>query len=190
MPPQRTLAIMKDKQAGNSRSVLQSKDAFYPCVEGGVWTPIPNAPPTGDLRLNLKDIDLDKSERVKATNRLTYHAVGCSGCYEQYPDGPQPGPLLAKAMGAQAATPGVYAGYALAEPASFLYHLGDIVYKEDSEKDSTIASDPDGKDQAGLYNMQFYTQYDSTNPRFSPSQEIIQQILQTLGASRHRSLFE
>jgi acid phosphatase type 7 len=155
---------MKEKQAGNSRSVPPSKEAFYPSVEKGVWTSVPNAPPTGDLRLKLKDINPDRSESVKATNRLTFHAVGCSGCYEQYPDGPQPGPLLAKAMGAQAATPRVYAGYESAEPASFLYHLGDIVYKQDSEKDSTIASDPEGKDQAGLYNTQFYAQYDSYKP--------------------------
>jgi hypothetical protein len=93
-----------------------------------------------DLRLKFRKIDLDKSEHAKATNRLTFHAVGCSGCYEQYPNGPQPGPLLAKVMGAQAATPRVHNGYPLAEPASFLYR--DIVYKQDTEKDPTMGASP------------------------------------------------
>jgi hypothetical protein len=63
---------MNDQQAGNSGSALQNKDPFYPCVEKGIWTPIPKAP-----------------------------------------------------------------------------HLGDIVYKQDTEKDPTIAPDPSGKEQSG-----------------------------------------
>jgi hypothetical protein len=37
--------------------------------------------------------------------------------------------------------------------ASFLFHLGDVVYKDDDP------SDPEGKDQAAMYNSQFYAQF-------------------------------
>ena len=46
----------------------------------------------------------------------------------------------------------------------FLFHLGDIVYKEDAEKDSTIDANQDVKDQAVLYRAQFYKQYESYGP--------------------------
>lgn len=155
---------MQDQQAGKTISAPPSKDPLYPCVEKGIWTSIPKGPPPGDLRLSLKTIDPEQSKRVKSTNRLTFHAVGCSGCYEQYPDGPQPGPLISNAMGAQAAAPTAYGGYALSEPASFLFHLGDIVYKQDAENDSANASDDVGRDQGSLYSTQLYKQYDSYKP--------------------------
>ncbi|MBV9673535.1 MAG: metallophosphoesterase [Verrucomicrobia bacterium] len=155
---------MKKEQAAGTISASPSKDSLYPCVEKGIWTPIPKAPPPGDLRLNLKSVDEEQSKRIKATNRLTFHAVGCSGCYEQYPNGPQPGPLVANAMGTQAATPTCYGGDPSAEPASFLFHLGDIVYKQGAENDAATASNDDGKDQGALYTTQFYNQYDSYEP--------------------------
>jgi hypothetical protein len=152
---------MKDQPASKPSSLLSNHDSFYPCVEKGVWTSIPKPPPAGNsLRLNLKDIDPERSERVKSTKRLTFHAVGCSGCYEQ----PQPGFLVAQAMGRQAVTPDIYGGYASAEPSAFLFHLGDIVYKQDAEKDSTVESNPDVKDQGPLYKTQFYKQYDCYKP--------------------------
>jgi acid phosphatase type 7 len=156
---------MKDQPAGKPSSLLSNHDSFYPCVEKGVWTSIPKPPPADSaLRLNLKDVDPDSSERVKSKKRLTFHAVGCSGRYEQCPNGPQPGFLVAQAMGRQAVTPGIYGGYASAEPSAFLFHLGDIVYKQDTETDSPVDSNPDVKDQGPLYRTQFYEQYDCYKP--------------------------
>jgi acid phosphatase type 7 len=155
---------MKKQRPNNSSATLPGIDPRYPCVETGIWTPIPKGPPKGDLRLSLKDISSDQSKRVKSANRLTFHAVGCSGRYETYPDGPQPGTLVANAMGAQAASPGIYPGYAGAEPASFLFHLGDIVYKQETESDSASPASPDANVQAVMYKSQFYQQYDSYEP--------------------------
>ncbi|MBV9276510.1 MAG: hypothetical protein JO333_21625, partial [Verrucomicrobia bacterium] len=138
-----------------------NKNPIYPCVETGLWTSIPKPPPKGDLLFTLKAIDSEQSKQVKSANRLTFHAVGCSGRYEQYPDVQQPGPLVARALQSQVTNPAIFGGYASAESASFLYHLGDIVYKEESENVSAAAADPRGKDQAAMYDSQFYQQYAS-----------------------------
>jgi acid phosphatase type 7 len=156
---------MKDQPASKPASLLSNHDSFYPCVEKGIWVSIPKPPPQGsELRLNLKDVDSISSERVKSTKRLTFHAVGCSGRYEQFPNGPQPGVLVAQAMEKQAVSPGVYGGCASAEPSAFLFHLGDIVYKEEAANGSTASSDSEVKDQGTLYNTQFYGQYNSYKP--------------------------
>jgi hypothetical protein len=161
---ERIRAIMKEQQMAHPMAAQQSDNPFYPCVEKGIWTPIPKPPPKGPLRLTLKAIDPDQSKQVKSTNRLTFHAVGCSGRYEKYPDGSQPGPLVAKAIATQATKAGVYGGYASAEPASFLFHLGDVVYKQDTENASAVALEPAGKSQPAMYNTQFYEQYASYKP--------------------------
>jgi hypothetical protein len=168
---------MKEEQQPSSQSAASKKDPFYPCVETGIWTPIPKPPPKGDLRITLKSIDSEQSKRVKSNNRLTFHAVGCSGRYEQFPDGPQPGTAVANALAKQVDEPVVYGGYSSADPASFLFHLGDIVYKEDQkspepDNSTQVTSDPSGKDQAAMYNTQFYRQYAPTNRRYFRSQEI------------------
>ena len=56
-------------------------------------------------------------------------------------------------MAAQIAQPGIYGGAPNATTASFLYHLGDISYKDEDP------SNPAAKDQATIYNAQFYAQY-------------------------------
>jgi acid phosphatase type 7 len=152
---------MKDQQPPKIMSEPQSNHPVYPCVETGVWTPIPKPPPKGDLRITLKAIDSEQSKQVKSTNRLTFHAVGCSGRFEQYPDGQQPGPAVANALAKQVTDPAVYGGYASAGSASFLFHLGDVVYKEESENASAAAADPRGREQAVMYDSQFYQQYAS-----------------------------
>lgn len=160
---------MKDEQQPSSPSASPKKDPFYPSVETGIWTPIPKPPPKGDLRMTLKSIDSEQSKRVKSTNRLTFHAVGCSGCYEQCRGHLQPGVAVANALSEQANNPSAYGGFASADSASFLFHLGDIVYKEDRENAdpehrSAVATDPSRENQAAMYNTQFYRQYASYKP--------------------------
>lgn len=122
----------------------------YPaCVEHGVWAPIPAIPPGGLHRLKLKDVDPDESHAIRGRGVLTFHAVGCSGNFKML----APGLLVAKAMAAQISNPHGNGGNPTAAAASFLFHLGDIVYKDED------SSDPDGKDQAAMYNAAFYTQY-------------------------------
>jgi len=130
----------------------------YPCVEGGIWTPVPDPPrPAGALAMKFKDVDEKECGLVKAAQCLTFHTVGCSGCF----DSPEPGRRTARAMTAQATNPAAFGGYDQARPASFLFHLGDVVYKQapESTKDGTVP--PSGKDQAALYAKQFYDQYAS-----------------------------
>jgi hypothetical protein len=122
----------------------------YPaCVEHGVWVPIPVAPPTGSQHLKLKDVDANESRAVRERNLLTFHTVGCSGDFKDH----RPGVLVAKAMGAQISNPHGNGGNSAAAGASFLFHLGDLVYKDEDP------SDPEGKDQAAMYNSQFYSQF-------------------------------
>ena len=82
---------------------------------------------------------------------MTFHTVGCSGDFKDH----VPGLQVAKAMAAQISDPRAGGGSSAAVAASFLYHLGDLVYKDEDP------SDPDGKDQALMYNSEFYAQYTS-----------------------------
>ena len=125
--------------------------SYPPCVEHGIWSPIPTAPPSGDHRLKLKDIDPDESRTVKQRGVITFHAVGCSGDFKDH----VPGLQVARAMAAQILDPRAGGGRSTAVAASFLFHLGDLVYKDEDP------SDPEGKDQALMYNSQFYAQYTS-----------------------------
>lgn len=122
----------------------------YPaCVEHGVWTSIPVDPPSGSHRLTLKEIDPDEAHAVKERGVLSFHAVGCSGDFKDH----LPGLQVAKAMAAQISNPRVSGGSSRAVGTSFLFHLGDVVYKDEDP------SDPEGKDQAAMYNSQFYAQF-------------------------------
>src|SRR5260221_13868278 len=125
--------------------------AYPACVEHGVWTSIPVDPPSGSHRLALKDIDIDESHAVKQRGVLSFHAVGCSGDFKNH----LPGLQGAKAMAAQISNPRVSGGSSRAVGTSFLFHLGDVVYKDEDP------SDPEGKDQAAMYDSQFYAQFTS-----------------------------
>jgi hypothetical protein len=125
--------------------------AYPPCVEHGIWTPIPRDPPGGDHRIKLRDIDPDESHRIKQAGIMSFHLVGCSGDFSNH----VPGTAVAKSMGAQVADPHLGGGTESAAPSSFLFHLGDLVYKDED------ASDPDAKNQPLIYNSQFYSQYTS-----------------------------
>jgi hypothetical protein len=127
------------------------------CVEKGLWTPVPRAAP-GDLTaytLKLGDLDPDAHQAVVAAGALTFHLVGCSG------DSADPDALnaLAAAMAAQAHAPGTL-GTSLrgAQPAAFLFHLGDITYKPDKPTTGTGKVD---KDQDDLYQQQFFAPFAS-----------------------------
>jgi Calcineurin-like phosphoesterase len=122
----------------------------YPaCVEHGVFVPIPMEPPNVSLHLKLKEVDTDQSRAIREHGVLSFHAVGCSGDFKEH----LPGLWVANAMAAQISNPRASGGSAVAVGASFLFHLGDIVYKDEDP------SDPVGKDQTTMYNSQFYSQY-------------------------------
>jgi Calcineurin-like phosphoesterase len=123
--------------------------SYPPCVEHGVWSPIPVEPPTGPNHLKFKDVDAGESHAIRDRGIVSFHAVGCSGDFKEH----LPGSQVAKAMAAQIANPREGGGNPAAVGASFLLHLGDVVYKDDDP------SDPEGKDQAAMYNSQFYAQF-------------------------------
>src|SRR3974390_3123145 len=125
--------------------------SYPPCVEHGIWTPIPAPPPSGAHRITLKDIDPDESRAVKQRGVMTFHTVGCTGDFKDH----VPGLQVAKAMAAKISDPRAGGGSSAAVTASFLFHLGDLVYKDEDP------SDPEGKDQALMYNPEFYAQYTS-----------------------------
>ena len=82
---------------------------------------------------------------------MTFHTVGCSGDFKDH----VPGLHVAKAMAVQISNPRSGGGSSAAVAASFLYHLGDLVYKDEDP------SDPEGKDQALMYNSECTAQYTS-----------------------------
>jgi acid phosphatase type 7 len=122
---------------------------YPPCVEHGIWTPIPVAPPPGALRLRLRDVDRDESRAAKRRGVMTFHMTGCTGHYDNH----VPQTKVAEAMARQAAEPHCYGGAARALAASFFFHLGDIVYKGENPDDAERA------DQQKLFAEQFYAAY-------------------------------
>jgi hypothetical protein len=122
---------------------------YPPCVEHGVWTPVPVAPPPGALLLKLKDVDAGESSSIKKRGVLSFHLTGCTGHFTN--DVPET--AVARAMAKQVEDPRCYGGYKNAAPASFFFHLGDIVYKDEDQTDAERA------DQQKLYNEHFYTAY-------------------------------
>jgi Calcineurin-like phosphoesterase len=115
------------------------------CVENGVWTPIPITPPAAldQFTLKLKDVDPSEHSRITGAGKMSFHMAGCAGDFCNH----QPQTSVAKAMAEQIASPGS------ATPASFLYHLGDVVYKDEDK------ADPERDDQTLMYNTQFYGPY-------------------------------
>jgi acid phosphatase type 7 len=122
---------------------------FLPCVEHGLWVPIPTPPPLGPLCLAFKEVDAEQARAVKEHGVLTFHAVGCSGHFGK----PDPAARVVEAMAQQIRDPHRFGGHAGATPASFFFHLGDLVYKGDNR------DDPEEKDQRLLFRGHFYDQY-------------------------------
>ena len=127
----------------------QSSASYPECVEHGIWVPIPTGPPDDALRLRLKDVDPDESSTIKQRGVMSFHALGCSGYYQEQ----EPGKRVAAAMAAQISEPRIYDGASSAVPASFLFHLGDLAYKDEDPANA------EAKNQALIYNAQFYEQY-------------------------------
>jgi hypothetical protein len=122
----------------------------YPeCVEHGVWSRIPKDPPDDILHIKLRGVDPDEAGAIKERSVLTFHAVGCSGDFYRH----EPGLAVANAMAEQISGSNNPPGNTAAVGASFLFHLGDIVYKDEDP------ADPIGKDQATMYSAQFYGQF-------------------------------
>src|SRR5580704_9192454 len=133
---------------------------FPDCVELGIWTPIPQNPPV-DLSLKLKDVSKDASQAIKAKGVMTFHAVGCTGCRNDQGVTSK----VADTMAVQVDHPHRLGGTTTAAGASFLYHLGDVVYKRDKDDqvdqpdDLAAKSDGDRTDFGEYYNTQFYQSY-------------------------------
>jgi len=134
------------------------------CVEHGIWTPVLNPPPrTIDaFTLHYKDIDASDHDRIAQAGRMTFHMVGCSGDAGDH----QPQQAVADGMAVQVHDS--HAGghsNAQATNASFLYHLGDVIYKpgatsdvEPEEAVDDAGVEPDD-DRGRMYNDQFYAPY-------------------------------
>ena len=137
------------------------------CVEHGVWTNIPTAPPDAldDFTLKFSHVDPAQNDAVKQAGKMTFHATGCAGDYEDHTAQQS----VADAMTQQVASPGTLGlPNSPAAPAAFFYHLGDISYKPDptaSTPDGTNPT-PDEKltyDEAQMLNEQFYRPYTAYN---------------------------
>jgi hypothetical protein len=134
--------------------------AWPDCVELGVWTKVP-LPPPASLRLKLKEVDQKASQAVKERGVMTFHAAGCTGCHADQ----QATAQVARAMAAQADHPHRFGGAPAAAPASFLYHLGDVVYKKDKDTAGEQSPPPEKHhDFAQLYDAQFYAPYAAYGP--------------------------
>lgn len=125
-----------------------------------MWTPVPRdlPPGGGGLELHYKDIDSADHDRIVQFGRVTFHMVGCSGDASDH----RPQQIVAGGMEAQARDRGSDSS---AAPASFLYHLGDIIYTPgattgvapiETDEDTPIA---EAADRGQLYNDQFYAPY-------------------------------
>jgi len=132
------------------------------CVELGVWTKIPGPMPAS-LRLTLEQVSTNDAQAVTHRGVLTFHVVGCTGCHADQ----QATTMVASAMADQVAHPHRFGGIPEAVPASFFYHLGDIVYKKDKDTagEQSPALPPEKqRDFAQLYDTQFYGPFTPYGP--------------------------
>jgi hypothetical protein len=139
---------------------------FPGCVELGMWTPIPLSPPA-TMSLHLKEVSQEASHAIKAAELMTFHTVGCTGCRVDQ----RMTAKVADAMAVQVDHPLRWGGTDTATSASFLYHLGDVVYKKDKDNEedepddaSEAKSEGDPTDFGAFYNTQFYQPYKSYKP--------------------------
>lgn len=142
----------------------QTAGSANACVEHGIWTPVPRPPPAhpDGLRLHYAAVDAADHDSIVAAGRMTVHLVGCTGDFVDH----QPQEAVADGMAAQVAGPAAGGnGGSGAAPASFLYHLGDVIYKpgagsgvesDDDPEDALLAPD---EDRGRMYNDQFYAPY-------------------------------
>ncbi|HEY7984191.1 MAG TPA: metallophosphoesterase [Ktedonobacterales bacterium] len=148
--------------------------ASLKCLEHHAWTPLPVPPPKrlSAFTLRLRDVDLKERDRVRTAGVLTFHLLGCSGAFADH----EPQRHIARALVAQLRARAPKASRAAAndtadstangEPPAgrpaFLYHLGDITYKDDD------ATDELGSVQRTMYREQFFEPYaDYNRPIFA-----------------------
>ncbi|HLJ96480.1 MAG TPA: metallophosphoesterase [Gemmataceae bacterium] len=138
---------------------IEPTTALPDCVELGVWTKIPDPPPYS-LRLKLNEVAKKESRAIKERGAMTFHTVGCTGCHADQ----QATIRVATTMAVQGKHPQRFGGTQAAVMASFLYHLGDVVYKHDKDtagEQSPLPLQETQHDFAQLYNAQFYAPYAS-----------------------------
>jgi hypothetical protein len=136
---------MAKKTSGEEKKTVVEKLNFPKCVENGCWALTPVPPPEGPLMLKLKDVDADLSSGIKDAEVMSFHVTGCTGHYGN----DVPGQAVADAMAAQAEDARVGGGSGAAKKAAFLFHLGDIIYKDEDKKN------PEREDMQKLFNEQF-----------------------------------
>jgi hypothetical protein len=102
------------------------------------------------LTLDLADIFPAESERIDAAGRLMFHTVGCTGD----PEVSAPQDAVADSMAAQLSAP--------ADAPCFLFHLGDIVYRDKAAQPLPADAPDDGPAATGLeqlYREEFFQPY-------------------------------
>src|ERR1700736_3896 len=58
--------------------------SYPPCVEHGIWSPIPVAPPAGLHHLKFKEVDADEARAIRERGIVSLHTVGCSGDFKEH----------------------------------------------------------------------------------------------------------
>jgi hypothetical protein len=140
---------MAKKTSGEKKQTVAEKLNFPKCVENGCWATTPVPPPAGPLMLKLKDVDANLSSRIKDAEVMSFHLTGCTGHFGN----DVPGQAVANAMAGQAEDARAGGGSEDAKKAAFLFHLGDIIYKDEDKKN------PEREDMQKLFNDQFYETY-------------------------------
>ena len=140
---------MAKKTSGEAKKISAETLNFPKCVENGLWASIRVTPPASPLMLKLKDVDADLSNRIKDAEVMSFHVTGCTGHYGN----DVPGQAVADAMAAQVEDARAGGGNEDAKKAAFLFHLGDIIYKDEDKKN------PTREDMQKLFNEQFYETY-------------------------------
>jgi hypothetical protein len=106
----------------------------------------------GQFTLRLREVHPREHERIKQAGAMSFHLMGCAGDFADH----APQVAVARAMAEQVRDPGAPGGAKrAARKVSFLYHLGDVVYKDE------VKTDAQGNDQREMYNAQFYAPYTS-----------------------------
>jgi hypothetical protein len=148
--------------------------AALKCVEHHPWTPLPVPPPKRltAYTLRLRDVDAKERDRVRAAGALTFHILGCSGAFGNHEPQLHVARALVTQLHERAPKASTAASSATTSPTgngappagrpSFLYHLGDITYKDDD------AVDEEGSVQRTMYQEQFFEPYaDYNRPIFA-----------------------
>ena len=124
------------------------------CAENGVWTGVPDFIPAPDPNsIEKYTLKLEEVAAPRPNNNaqaLTFHATGCSANFDEH----TAQQAVAAAMTTQLTDPTSGHINTPAVPASFLYLLGDVVYKPTEQMKY---------DQGNMYNEQFYTPYSAYN---------------------------